>query len=137
MPFRYFPSRKVFKHQADATIDQANPVSGTWYTVLDTTKNVRLIGISCRTGKTTPGTVSNLNIQVTIDGQVLPAGAVDPTANTVYNITNPSAPDLRLTTSDRSSSFLLEGRSVKVEVKVIWTVQPDPLEAWVKYAKIP
>ena len=122
---------RVFEHQPDAPLDEANPLNDTWYTVLDTTKRVRLIGISCRTGKTTAGTVSAMQIKVTVDGQSLLGSASDPTENTVYFIRNPSSPDLLLGTTDKTSSFLLEGRNVKVEIKVTWTVQPDPLEAWV------
>jgi hypothetical protein len=37
----------------------------------------------------------------------------------------------------RQRAFLLEGRSVKIEISVTWTVQPSPLVCRVKYAKIP
>jgi len=56
--------------QADATLVQANPVSDTLYTVLDTTKNCRIRSIQVKiiwaTTQPTP-----LKITITIDGLTL------------------------------------------------------------------
>ena len=58
---------RSYRHQPDGLIVQANPVSGTKYTVLDTTLNVRpflLEGYSVKIeAEITGGTVSNLTVR--------------------------------------------------------------------------
>ena len=57
----------VPEHQEDATLTQAAPVQNTYYTVLETTQNCRLIRVTGRietTGET-------LNFRITVDGQVI------------------------------------------------------------------
>ena len=126
---------KIPKHQPNALLTQANPVSGTKYTVLDTTRNVRIIGIGAQcvwTAQPTP-----LEIWVTVDGQTLRFYKTDPATAVWY-----AAREHDLATEDSSLSgtlaaiaFLLEGRSVKVEAEITGGTVSN-LNARVKWAKI-
>lgn len=129
---------QMFQHQADATLSQANPVSGTKYTVLDTTKNVRIIAafVQCTwTVQPTP-----LEIHVTIDGQSIthlvgnPASATD--YETAMNLNSEAAQPLSAVGTRLNWGFDYEGRSVKVEVEITGGTVSN-LAARVKYAKIP
>jgi len=126
--------------QADAYLSQANPVSGTKYIVLDTTKNVRVISICAwLTWATTQPTP--LEVHVTIDGQVWTFSVTDPVSNSAYkaNISASGSESNQVLDAGTALSHnlcLLEGRSVKVEVEITWAVtQPTPLVCRVKYAK--
>lgn len=131
----------LFKHQADATLSQANPVSATLYTVLATTKNVRIISIKTNiTWAVTQPTP--LEVVVTIDGITMIFWVTNPGSATDYFASVEAGVDetlQTLETTDRLKTgrpFLLEGRSVKVEVRITWAVtQPTPLVCRVKYAK--
>lgn len=127
---------KVFKHQPDVTLDQASPVQNTWYTVLDTTRNCRLYSVSvlvATTGET-------LEVRITVDGVTI-TGGIDATADTVYKAIwyfgTMVANQLYLATADPHHTFLLEGRSVKVEVRKTTANGTGNLKAKVTYAKIP
>ena len=131
----------TFQHQADATLSQTNPVSATLYSVLATTANVRLISIE--TDLTWATTQPNpLEVVVTIDGVSTIFSFTNPVSATAYFASlnaNAAANAQTLETTDRTATgrpFLLEGRSVKVEVRITWaTTQPTPLNVRVKYAK--
>ena len=131
----YAPPRMV-QHQPDAVLDQANPVSGTKYTVLDTAKNVRIIAIMVRciwTAQPTP-----LEVHVTIDGNVLLGQFVSPENDKDYYAFVGSGSvqlilQLEVTTTERS--FMLEGRSVKVEAEITGGTVSN-LSARVKWAKL-
>lgn len=129
----------VFQHQADAVISQANPVSTTLYEVLATTKNVRIIGIGAvLTWATTQP--NPLEILVTIDGVTVIFNKQNPVTATSYyaRIIDPITDIQYIDATIPQFAFLLEGRSVKVEVRVTWaTTQPTPLVCRVKWAKIP
>lgn len=128
----------VFEHQAEATLNQANPVSGTKYTVLDTTKNVRALGMS---GEVTWSVdTTSLEIHLTIDGNAY-APSVDPTSGTIYVVylDESHATAVFLLSSSAQSpnrAFLLECRSLKVEAESTGGTA-DPLEANVIYSVIP
>jgi len=127
----------VPERQADATLTQANPVSTTEYTVLDTTKNCVLHGISF---ETTGGTVSEVKAKVYIDGQTIEYVKANPVSGTPYTAKNTEilaedAQETDTTSYSRYNYALLMGRSIKVVVVVTWTVQPTPLEARVQYSK--
>lgn len=133
-----------YQHQADATLSQVNPVSTTLYTVLDTTKNVRLLSIDAKiTWATTQPTP--LEVVVTIDGVSIVFGVSNPVSAQDYHASllpyvEAANEQLFATSggiSDMMRAFLLEGRSVKVQVRITWaTTQPTPLICRVKYAKI-
>jgi len=136
-------NQTVFEQKADATLSQANPVSGTLYTVLATTTKVRIISIEIHItwGVTQP---TPLEIVVTIDGVSTIFTVTNPTSGAPYFASlnaNAAANAQTLEGTDRTAfgrPFLLEGRSVKIEARITWaTTQPTPLVARVKYAKIP
>lgn len=139
MMAHYHHSRKVFQHQADATLSQANPVSGTKYTVLDTTKNVRIIGMMVRCTWTVQPTP--LEIHVTVDSQSITFQKIDPVSTISYfPAFNAFADSLNQILTDAAvgdtRSFLLEGRNVKVEVEISGGTVSN-LTARVQHAKIP
>lgn len=138
---------RVFEQQADAYLSQANPVSATLYTVLPTTRNVRITSIYCEvvwaTTQPTP-----MEIVVTIGGvsqvyqQVNPVTATGYFASVAPNQT--AALQSMLTTLSSGGvhspllvPFVSEGSSVKVEIRITWaTTQPTPLKCRVKYARV-
>lgn len=124
------------KQQADAVLAQATPVQNTWYTVLDTTINCRVIIISTRIVTT----AETLEIRLTLDGEVY-IGSIAATADQPYfpafygySVTGSL---LLLTTIDSSiyRSFLCEARSVKVEVRKTTATGTGTLCGKVIYAK--
>ena len=137
------PGQNVFELQAAATLSQTNPVSATLYTVLDTTKNVRIISIaSILTWATTQPTP--LDVVATVDGQSVVFSKTNPVSDTWYGAhlveSNDWTSELlgAISAYTPYRAFLLEGRSVKVETRITWaTTQPTPLICRVKYAKIP
>lgn len=128
----------VPEHQPDAYLIQANPVSGQKYVVLDTTKSVRIIGLYAKiTWETTQPTL--LEVYITIDGQPLKVSETDPVSGDLYHVNTALVGDGFTFGPDYMArrAFLIEGRSVKIEVAITWvTTQPTPLVCRVKYAKI-
>ena len=123
-------------------ISQANPVSDTLYEVLATTRNVRIISIE--TDVTWAVTQPDpLHVVVTIDGISTIFRVNNPVSATPYYVSSnafTAADNQILEVTDRSTgkSFLIEGRSVRVQIRVTWAVtQPTPLVCRVKYAKVP
>jgi hypothetical protein len=134
----------TFQDQADVAISQNNPVSDELYEVLPTTLNVRIISIGAViTWATTQPTP--LDIVVTVDGQSLIFRKTNPVTNVGYeasfilcqaDIQQSIASINLLSSSTPYRAFLLEGRSVRVQVRVTWaTTQPTPLVCRVKWAK--
>jgi len=121
----------VPEHQADATLSQANPVSGTKYTVLDTTKNVRIISVSVQCTWTVQPTP--IEVHITIDGVSITVGFTDPVSATSYFFVNDRS-SLCVFTANRAQAFQLEGRSVKIEAEITGGTVSN-LSATVKYAK--
>jgi len=123
--------------QADATLNQASPTSGTKYTVLDTVKNARILHIvvACTwTVQPTP-----LEIHVTIDGVAVSFSQTDPVSTSEYEAayTSPFYDAQGMAdagTRGAYRAFLDEGRSVKVEVEITGGTVSN-LSARVKYAK--
>jgi hypothetical protein len=135
------PPLYVPAHQADATLSQANPVSTTLYEVLPTTRNVRLYSIATMiTWAVTQPTP--LEVVVTIDGVSYVFAQTNPvSATNYYALISPENSEATqfMITSDETAvrrAFMLEGRSVRVQVRVTWAVtQPTPLVCRVRYAK--
>lgn len=129
----------VFQQQADATLTQANPVSGTKYTVLAATSNVRLIGIETHVTWTVQPTP--LLCVVTIDGIAYEFSVANPVSTTKYYVSigmSAAEVNMALEATDRVSTgrpFLLEGRSVKVEIKTTGGTTSE-IYGRVKYAKL-
>ena len=132
MDVKEFP---VPEHQADAVLNQANPISGTKYTVLPTTKNVRIITIATKVTWTVQP--SPLELHIIIDGVNIPISQIDPVSDTWYNaeLVDSWTPSAGFSTAHHPHrSFLLEGRSVKVEVEITGGTVSN-LNSIVKYAK--
>lgn len=140
-------SHQVFKHQADAYVTQASAVSGTKYAwstdgsvanAIGTQTNVRIISIAALDDWSVDTT--SIEVHVTIDGVAF-IFIVDPNDDTWYfaDLGAQLAPAANvLTTTDNSitRAFLLEGRSVKVEVESTGGTS-DTLWLRVRWAKIP
>lgn len=127
----------TFQHQADALLSQAAPVQNTWYTVLDTVLNCRLIQFVYAVADTS----ETIQTRITIDGNVLLAGGAA-TAATVYTV----CPSVSTTTGQELNilatsatiqcrPFLLEGRSIKIEVRKTTAAGTGTLTAKAVYAK--
>jgi len=126
------------QQQADATLSQANPASGTKYTVLDTTPNARIIGISVSVTWTVQPTP--LEIHVTIDGQTITYTIPNPVSAFKYLCANDvrepesSQPIIDTANYMLMGAFLREGRSIKIEAETTGGTVSS-LDARVKYAK--
>jgi len=123
-----------------AAISQANPVSGTKYTVLDTTRNVRVYGISAKiTWATTQPTP--LEVHGTIDGRTVKWSQGNPVSGTwyygyVFSALALNAQVFTTTVIETTNSIVFDARSVKIEAEITWaTTQPTPLLCRVLYAK--
>jgi len=124
---------KTFIHQTDATLDQAAPAQNTWYTVLNTTINCRIISIAIKVADTG----ETLEIQLTVDGQVLTVSQAA-VANTWYNLLlDANNSSIYLSTADymRQRAFLLEARSVKFEVRKTTAAGAGTISSRIMYAK--
>lgn len=124
--------------QADVTLTQANPVSGTLYTVLSTTRNARIYGACARaTWDVQP---NPLQLHFTVDGNALSHNYTNPVTATWYYPSNyPAAAETAQGMSstaqpNQDGSFLHEGRSVKVEAETTGGTVTE-LASRVKYAK--
>ena len=127
----------MWQQQDDATLNQANPVSGTKYTVLDTVYNARIksISVTCTwTVQPTP-----LEIHMTIDGVSITFTVTDPVSTTPYSAAwlddqPETAQDLVTVVYEPSRLGLVEGQSVKIEAEITGGTVSN-LSARVKYAK--
>jgi len=122
-------------HQADATLNQANPGSGTQYAVLATTRNVRIISIAVVCTWTVQPTP--LEVHLTIDGNTITHTFTDPVSATWYYTSMSAAlaellQPLSATSPDRP--FLYEGRSVAITAEITGGTVSN-LSARVKYAR--
>jgi len=134
---RMWSPRKYYKHQADATLSQANPVSTTLYTILAATANARIIGISVVCTWTVQPT---MDLVITIDGQTLTYSIAAPVSTTMYYPATESnrAPDAQqLSTTEYSvyRAFFLEGKSIMVQARTNGGTVSN-LSGRVKYAKL-
>lgn len=123
---------------ADATLIQANPVSGTPYAVLATTNNVRIYGIMAYCEWTVQPTP--LELHITIDGNTITHTQTDPVSGTGYlgtrNMDQVETNQGFVTDRETAQrpAFLWEGKSVSITAEVTGgTVQS--LQARVKYGR--
>lgn len=133
-----YPAPKCPILQADATLNQANPVSTTLYTVLRTA-NAKITSIATNVtwavNQPTP-----LEVVLTIDGQTIIYIFNNPVSATNYEAVRrvelaENAQTLQGIDTVRSG-INLEGRRVLVQARVTWAItQPSPLVCRVKYAK--
>lgn len=138
MSLQHHPYNVCPEHQTDATLSQANPISGTKYEVLATTKYVRIIAIAASVTWTLQP--SPLQIWITVDGVSIGSIQMNNPVSTTKYYANIGAEDSEATLEIYASAraiykaFILEGRSVKIEAETTGgTVQS--LDVRVKYAK--
>lgn len=120
---------RAWKFQPTAQLNQVPPVTDTWYTILDTTEDVSLDFI-LMFQENDETDAKNIEVRVTIDGEVLP-GAASQADNTLFywahthnfaaatDILDESA--TRNTAGSQTSDKLglpLRGHSVLVEARI-------------------
>jgi len=141
MPDKIILAHEKIVQQPDAAISQANPVSGTLYTVLDTTPDaiIELVSFNVTWSVTQP---TNLRLIVTVDGVVQTYTTASPVSGTNYypaaSMAAESAQGNSTTQGSNTVGALpvMSGKSVKIEVAITWaTTQPTPLVCRVKYAR--
>jgi len=140
----------VPEQQVDSVTIIANPVSGTKYgwragptgsgAELGAQKNVRIISIEAiLTWATTQPTP--LEVHAVIDLETFKWSQTDPVSVTPYFVqfhgsVAPTSEFLETTDPVGSRSFLVEGRSAKIEIEITWaTTQPTDLTLRVKWAR--
>lgn len=131
----------VWTRQVDAVLSQASPVSGTKYTVLATTKNVRIRSIVAQV--TWSGQPNPLEVHLTIDGIPFTVTQTNPVSATPYALAQSVAADFLAAAagvfvtvySAVNVPIQYEGKSVKVEVETTGGTV-SLLECRVKYARM-
>jgi len=126
-------------HQTALARAEATPISNTLYEVLPTTRNVRLIGVAAlSTWAVTQPTP--LEVIIEIDGVTLTFSQINPITATWYSCSMYSPSNVAeglMTTTDYciQRSFLLEGRTIRVQARIIWAITQPTLSCRVKYAR--
>lgn len=139
-------NKTVFQQQPDAVLNQVNPVANTLYTVLDTTKNVKIESITVSVTWTVQP--NPLQIIITKDGQTETFSFTDPATATNYTLTQSvasaaAAASAQVLATTLSATVLLhqpiEGRSIKVQARTgaATAGTTSNLSARAKYGKIP
>lgn len=107
----------AYEYQDPAVLNQAAPVQNTWYTLLDTTNHCRIqvIGINVEDANET------LDLKITVDGETINT-AVAATHSTnyypyVYVNAITQAPAISFPTTVNARAYIIEGHSVKVELR--------------------
>lgn len=130
----------TFKHQLPAGIAQINPVQNTWYTVLNTTKNVRIYGIFCQVGIAD----ETLEIRLTTGTEII-VGSVNAVFNTSYQaylILEAAAPLVSLLSITAAYNMaqgvysFIEDSSVKIEIRKTTANNTGTLYCRSTYAKL-
>lgn len=129
---------QMFQHQAPATLNQNNPVSGTQYEILAATKNCRLIGFFAKVTWTVQP--DPLEIHIVIDGETITLSKSNPVSATWYWLefldSGAGAGGLGSTTEAlRSHAFILEGKSIQVLAETTGGTVSN-LSGRVVYAKV-
>jgi len=124
----------VFEHQAPAILNQAAAIQDQWYTVLDTTRNVRIYVFYARMD-TADETIEG---RITVDGQTILVTAINLTAGTTYfarRAADPTAETLYWDNvmTQKETPFLLEGRSILIEIRKTTAAGANNLRALVAY----
>jgi len=134
--YRPAPIKYAWQHQPDAVLDQAAPDQNTWYPVLASTDDVRIItfiGVIFVTGETVEG-------RITIDGVSIPINASAFVASTVYEACNssPYNPDFYWVTPVISQyrAFTIEGQNIKIEIRKTTAAGAGNLFSRIKWARL-
>ena len=133
---RVYPGILIWQLQDDKTLSQDNPDSGVPYLVMDTTPNVRVIGVAAIC--TWTAQPSPLELHLTIDGQPITHKVTDPADGMFYRgvIDEGRSPTTQLLVNTvPEQAFLYECRSVKVEAEITGGTVSN-LTARVKWATL-
>lgn len=117
----------------EAKIDQAAPVQNTWYTVLDTTKDLVLYDMSERVNVAD----ETLECRVTIDGTIYTSStaAVAGTYYVAHFYMRSAGGYLSFGAGENNKAFLFQGRSIKVEVRKTTAAGAGNLTFGITYGK--
>ena len=135
-----YGGRIISEYQEPATLNQANPVQNTWYEILSATSNVRVYHIFVNVEDTN----ETLEVRMTIDGEVL-VGSNACTQSVSYSIdmfgdaiTRTDSLEFDKVPDDftRYRAFLVEGKSVKIEVRKTTNAGAGNLTGLVMYGVI-
>ena len=125
----------VPEHKPGAYLNQNSPVQNTWYTVLDTTRNVRIIHIGYRVNTTG----ETLEMRLTLDGNVF-SNTINATAGSWYYVAldslSTSSLHINLTSEMMPNrTFLAEARSAKLEIRKTTASGTGSIQVYVQYAQ--
>lgn len=128
------PHEPVPRNQTDATLDQATPVQNTYYTILDTTLNARIIAIYGKVATTD----ENIQLKVTFDGIVIENTAAAGGINVYLEACLLQTGLFQWVAVDSISKFRafhVEARSIKIEIRKTTNNGAGNLHGLVKYGK--
>ena len=128
-------SKYVPEHKPGAYLNQSSPVQNTWYTVLDTTRNVRIIHIGYRVNTTG----ETLEMRLTLDGNVF-SNTINATAGSWYYVALDSLSTTSLHINIASEmmpnrTFLAEARSAKLEIRKTTASGTGSIQVYAQYAQ--
>lgn len=128
--------QNILSHQSDVDFSQAAPVQNTWYEMLDEV-DIRLIHLTVSVADTG----ETLEVKITVDGNEL-TGSVAAGIGNVYHVLLDSETVDGLTlventlfTDPQELTFILEGHSVKIEVRKTTANGAGTITGVVKYAE--
>ena len=125
--------RMTFQHQPDAHMAQENPVQNQWYTVLDTTREAKVYGLTVLVWTAN----ETLEVRITVDGNVL-TGSIEATHTTYYYVHHALYAEALIIDGNvflLMKYAALEGRNVKIEVRKTTAAGSGTLEARAVWAK--
>ena len=128
-------SKYVPEHKPGAYLNQSSPVQNNWYTVLDTTRNIRIIHIGYRVNTTG----ETLEMRLTLDGNVF-SNTINATAGSWYYVAldslSTSSLHINLTSEMMPNrTFLAEARSAKLEIRKTPASGTGSIQVYVQYAQ--
>jgi len=124
-----------YKHQSEEASSQAAPVQNTYYTILDTVLNCKLISVNVSVALAG----EDLQVRITVDGNVYVSDAVAVGIGADFMVEHaPTITALQKFTltavAVTNVPFLEEGRSVKVELRKTTAAGAGDLSWRVRYA---
>lgn len=128
---------REYQHQPDATLDEDDPVSGQKYTILETTKDVKIYSLVAKSIWSEQP--SPLEIHVTIDGNTITFTKANPASNEFYEADRQanlaeSAQSLNAMGISRYVAQYYQGKSIKIEAEVTGGTVSN-LSTRIKWAK--
>lgn len=137
MPIAHMNQKQFYwQHETAVEFDQAPPVQNTWYTVLDTTADVRLIFTSIsQSNDEVAG--KNLQMRWTIDGLTCELAATAVASGTLYYVRKDQYTQaLKAQTTIINSGQYVDIRALSIKIEARTTSVPGTnqrLRAWIVY----